>query len=343
MRTETEAVLSYGQMEARLEFLNAQKLPVVIRPWRGEPLSELVAAEREALASVLHRYGAILFRGFDLTTAKDFQAAAAACFEGELAPYLGGLSPRGKVAPGIFESTKLPHYMRLGQHHEMSYLPNPPRAIAFFCEVEPQDGGETPLADSRTIYRRIPVELRALFEREGVRYHRSLYGDGRNFLYSALNRWLKVRRSWMDAFLTTDRAEVERLCTEQGGEAHWDSEGGLRMSNVLPAVREHPETGEKLWFNHVSTFLITPKSAGLLRYLLYRLAYINPLKRPVHATLGNGAPITLSQLNTINEAIEKSTVMFPWKRGDLLLIDNFQVTHGRMPFNGERRILVAMH
>ena len=209
--------------------------------------------------------------------------------------------------------------------------------------VKPQHGGETPLADSRTIYRRIPVELRALFEREGVRYHRSLYGDGRNFLYSALNRWLKVRRSWMDAFLTTDRAEVERLCTEQGGEAHWDSEGGLRMSNVLPAVREHPETGEKLWFNHVSTFLITPKSAGLLRYLLYRLAYINPLKRPVHATLGNGAPITLSQLNTINEAIEKSTVMFPWKRGDLLLIDNFQVTHGRMPFNGERRILVAMH
>jgi alpha-ketoglutarate-dependent taurine dioxygenase len=63
----------------------------------------------------------------------------------------------------------------------------------------------------------------------------------------------------------------------------------------------------------------------------------------VHATLGNGEAITLAQVRTINEAVDSATVRFKWKRGDMLLVDNFQVTHGRMPFRGERRILVAMN
>lgn len=330
------------RLDARLEFLNEEKLPVMIRPAAGETLDELVRAEREQLTATLHRYGAILFRGFGLRTAEDFQAAAKTCFEGTLLPYLGGLSPRGQVREGVYESTLLPQRLRLAQHHEMSYLPNPPRAIAFFCEVAPEHGGETPLADSRLVYKRIPAELRERFEHAGVCYHRSLYGPGRNFVYAALNRWMKVRRSWMETFLTNDRAVVERVCAEQGGTADWDNEGGVRISSVMPAVRQHPETGEKLWFNHVSSFSITPASAGMMRYLMFRLAYLKPLRRPVHVTLGDGQAITLRELNQINAAIDSATVRFKWKRGDLLLVDNFQVTHGRMPFKGQRRILVAM-
>jgi alpha-ketoglutarate-dependent taurine dioxygenase len=331
------------QLEDRVEFLNEECLPVMIRPVAGEKLEALLRTEREPLREILRRYGAILFRDFGLRSAEDFQKAAAQCFEGDLLPYLGGLSPRGQVKEGVFESTKLPAYMRITQHHEMSYLPNPPRAIAFFCELEPQQGGETPLADSRKVYKQIPAGLRERFEQSGVCYHRTLYGPKRNFVYAALNRWLKVRRSWMETFLTTDRSVVERLCAEQGGTAHWDGEDGVRMSNILPAVRRHPETGEKLWFNHVTTFLMTPESAGMMRYLLYRLAYLNPLHRPVHATLGNGEPITLEELRTINEAVDSATVRFKWKQGDLLLVDNLQVSHGRMPFRGARRILVAMN
>jgi len=336
------ALLEEQQLEDRLEFLNEARLPVMIQPVAGEALENLLHGEREALGEILGLYGAVLFRGFGLRTAADFQHAAQQCFAGGLLPYLGGLSPRGQVTAGVFESTQLPARLRLAQHHEMSYLPAPPRAIAFFCEVEPEEGGETPLADSRRIYKRIPAGLRERFERAGVCYHRTLYGPGRNFVYAALNKWLKVRRSWMETFLTTDRAVVERVCAEQGGTAHWDHEGGVRITSVLPAVRRHPETGEKLWFNHVTSFLMTPESAGMMRYFFYRLAYLNPLRRPVHATLATGEAITLAELRKINQAVDSATVRFKWKRGDLLLVDNFQVTHGRMPFRGKRRILVAM-
>jgi alpha-ketoglutarate-dependent taurine dioxygenase len=35
-------------------------------------------------------------------------------------------------------------------------------------------------------------------------------------------------------------------------------------------------------------------------------------------------------------------VIFPWRQDDILMLDNFLVSHGREPFVGPRRILVAM-
>ena len=39
---------------------------------------------------------------------------------------------------------------------------------------------------------------------------------------------------------------------------------------------------------------------------------------------------------------ERTAIRFPWQRGDILLVDNFLVSHGREPFVGPRSILVAM-
>jgi alpha-ketoglutarate-dependent taurine dioxygenase len=88
-----------------------------------------------------------------------------------------------------------------------------------------------------------------------------------------------------------------------------------------------------VWFNQVSTFLAVPAEIGIWRWLLYR---------SLHATLGNGDPIRLRELIAIYKAIESATVAFPWQRGDFLLIDNYLVTHGRLPFRGNRRILVSI-
>ena len=41
-------------------------------------------------------------------------------------------------------------------------------------------------------------------------------------------------------------------------------------------------------------------------------------------------------------ALRAETVTFPWRRGDVLLLDNMLTAHGRRPFTGDRRVLVAM-
>jgi alpha-ketoglutarate-dependent taurine dioxygenase len=35
-------------------------------------------------------------------------------------------------------------------------------------------------------------------------------------------------------------------------------------------------------------------------------------------------------------------VIFPWSAGDVLILDNMLMMHGRQPYEGERRVLVAM-
>jgi alpha-ketoglutarate-dependent taurine dioxygenase len=330
-------------VQDRISFLNERGLPALVTALPGESLTALLTDEREALEAVRLRYGAILFRGFDLSTPEEFRAAAALAFDNGLRDYVGGVSPRGQVMAGVYESTRFPAHLRIPQHNEMAYLPDPPRGLAFFCEVPPERDGETPLADARTIYELMPAEVREAFEARGVSYHRYLYGPKWNLHHLTRNKLVKLHTSWMAAFDTNDPGVVERSCAENGGQVRWDREEGAKINHVLPAVRLHPETGEKLWFNQVSTFLSSPRSTGWWRWLLYQIAYPNPFRRPFHAAFGDGGKISHGQVDQVNAAIDQAMVKFRWERGDLLLVDNFLVTHGRMPYSGARRILVAIH
>jgi alpha-ketoglutarate-dependent taurine dioxygenase len=330
-------------LESRVEFLNDKQLPAVIMAAPGESLDSLLTEQRESLAAIRRRHGAILFRGFNLTTAEDFHAASALAFEGDLRSYIGGVSPRGQVTAGVYESTRFPSHLRIPQHNEMSYLPDPPRELAFFCETPPDSGGETPLADSRLIYKLLPPDLLETLRNFGISYHRYLYGSRWNIHSRFCNSIVSLHTSWRAAFSTQDRAVVEQNCAESNSTVKWDREDGAKINNVLPAFRTHPDSGEMLWFNQVPTFISSPKSVGLWRWFLYRIAHPMPTRRPFHATFGDKRPITYKQLNAINQAIDSASIRFKWQRGDLLIVDNFLVTHGRMPFHGKRRILVAIH
>ena len=330
-------------IETRLQFLNERKLPAVITANPGESLPALLTGYRASLTAIKRKYGAILFRGFDLTTAEEFRSTANLAFENELKDYVGGVSPRGQVMSGVYESTRFPAHLRIPQHNEMAYLPDPPRELAFFCEIEPQHAGETPLADSRTIYELMPPEIREAFEAHGISYHRYLNGPRMSLNHRNRHRIAKLHTSWMAAFSTEDPTVVERACAENNSTVTWDKEEGAMISNILPSVRRHPDTGEMLWFNQAATFLSSPRSSGLLRWMLYQAAFPAPLYRPFHATFGDGSPISMRQLNGMHQAIDDATIRFRWQRGDLLIVDNFLVTHGRMPYRGDRRILVAIH
>ncbi|MEL6485978.1 MAG: TauD/TfdA family dioxygenase, partial [Pseudomonadota bacterium] len=42
------------------------------------------------------------------------------------------------------------------------------------------------------------------------------------------------------------------------------------------------------------------------------------------------------------EAAEELTVDCTWQAGDVALVDNYTVMHGRRPFEGKRRVLASL-
>ena len=63
---------------------------------------------------------------------------------------------------------------------------------------------------------------------------------------------------------------------------------------------------------------------------------------PFDVRYGDGSPVTLDELLPVYEAMERLTVSRPWREGDILLLDNVAVAHGRNPYEGRRDVRVAL-
>ena len=94
-----------------------------------------------------------------------------------------------------------------------------------------------------------------------------------------------------------------------------------------------------LWFNH-ATFFNTMTLDTALRETL--LANFDKDDLPYNTYYGDGSPIESSVIQALRKAYLDETVSFPWKKGDVLMLDNMMVAHGRSPFKGPRRILVGL-
>jgi hypothetical protein len=63
---------------------------------------------------------------------------------------------------------------------------------------------------------------------------------------------------------------------------------------------------------------------------------------PRNSYYGDGSPIESSVLDEIRGVYREESFSFPWHEGDIMMLDNFLSTHGREPFVGPRKIVVAM-
>ena len=61
-----------------------------------------------------------------------------------------------------------------------------------------------------------------------------------------------------------------------------------------------------------------------------------------HARYGDGSDISMGDLEAVDSAYRRAELTFPWEAGDVLILDNRLMVHGRKPFEGERAVFVAM-
>lgn len=302
-----------------------KELPLLIKPaLEGLNLLSWIQKNKDFIKRNISISGGILWRNFALKETEEFEQIIRELW-GELLEYTYCSTPRSHVKGKIYTSTEYPSHQTIPLHNEMAYCPQYPHFIAFFCQESANVGGETPIADSRKVLKGIEPQIVAKFEEKQIMYVRN-YGE-------------ELDLSWQNVFQTTDKSEVENYCRQQGIEFEWKSGDCLRTRQVCQAVATHPKTEEKVWFNQAHLFHISnlePKVQELL------LAEYSPEELPRNAYYGDGTPIESQVLAEIRQNYQQETIMFPWHRGDILMLDNMLTAHGRRPYIGQRQILVGM-
>ncbi|WP_196137582.1 TauD/TfdA family dioxygenase [Aliikangiella sp. G2MR2-5] len=267
--------------------------------------------------------GALLFRGFRLAEKERFERFAAQACNQLIGNYAD--LPEESGTDVIYGSTPYPEDKTIYFHNESSHLNQWPTKQFFACVTPSHTGGETPIVDCRVLYKELPQEFLAKCKQHGLLYIR-------NFIPG-----LDV--SWQDFFKTESKADVELACQAENMQVEWGEFGRLKISKRVDAIKKHPVTGEDIFFNqiqlHHPNFLNHSERESLIELF-------GEEGLPRNVRFGDGSIISDEIANELYDACVRNCVKFNWQKGDLLMVDNRIIAHARLPFKGERKILVAM-
>lgn len=299
-------------------------LPLVVEPAIPDVnLVQWAQENRPWIEDRLLEHGAILFRNFDGRSIAGFESFTAAICPDLFGGY--GDLPREQESQNLYESTPYPADQTIHFHNEASHTDRWPMKQLFFSVTVAAQGGETPIVDCRKIYSALDPGLVRQFAEKGLLYVRN-FVEGFDV-------------SWQEFFRTDDQDAVARYCEKFSIDLEWRPDGGLRASQICPAVARHPKTGEMLFFNQLQLHHPRLLPPGVRESLE---ALFSPEDFPRSVWFGDGSPIEDAMVDAVLQVYRDQAASFAWQEGDILLVDNMLIAHSRNPFQGPRKIVVAM-
>lgn len=324
--------------------ISSHDLPLAIEPVNKQmnltETLQLLGHHRENLKKHLLQSGGLLFRNFPVSNEKDFSNFIKNLGLGKFIDYIGGDSPRTKIAEGIYTSTEAPPSIKIPLHNELSFIDLYPKHIYFYCHIAPQKDGETTLGDARQILQSMNDKIKLRFKDKGLKYtSRYFY---KSPLMNVVNKLQPSHKTWIDVFETEDKDEVEHKCRLSNFNFKWNKNDWIQISQHRPATIRHPQTNEEVWFNQAHLFDFNPKLLGMWRYIAAQALYYRKYTKLHDVAFGDLTTIPREDLYQIMDVLDENTIKFPWQKGDVLVLDNILAMHGRATFTGKRRVMAAM-
>ncbi|OHW92584.1 taurine catabolism dioxygenase [Colletotrichum incanum] len=208
------------------------------------------------LRTLLDKHGAVYFQNLGLKSADEFSQFAHA-FGWAAHEDIGNPVRRTTHAKNVATANEGPNTQPVYPHNEFGLSPHYPAYVFFYCATAPETGGETPINNS-----------------VGVKYQLFYLNGPRDQTSSAETTLLQAYgRAVLDSddtetARTKIETEVKRLPTAQWV---WENQsdgnplGDLRVWQHLPAVRDHPRTGDTAFFNNVVSRFLNAIDAGTLQ------------------------------------------------------------------------------
>ncbi|BAY24657.1 hypothetical protein NIES2100_44520 [Calothrix sp. NIES-2100] len=334
------------------------ELPLVIEPVYDKSFTVLKALLNEScdwFNKQLDTYGAILFRGFEVEGAEQFQKVLELLNIKLESFYHFGSAHRVRITDKVFTSSEAPPDTIIAPHNELNMVPRRPSVLAFFCQVPPDIYGETPIINTEKLFYSLPASLQhkiSNFPQRFVRY--------------VPNHLLEI------VFEELSREEITKLLQEQGFDFTWEEDGSINFECAHIPLFSHPKTNRLCFCLSIVDCLVSREWYRNLeqRYSFGQRLYYNWLPANLYkkiqqglttaATVVDGSQKRTSTLNTyfldehnqhttmtaaeakeLGKAEWKNSVIFQWKQGDILIMDNLQVAHSRLNTKLPRKILTA--
>ena len=300
-----------------IALLSPRELPITLGAALDGPSKTIVS-------DLINAHGFVVFRGYDVQSDQDFHRFVES-FGLENFKYADSFSNavRHNRTDRVFTANEAPPNVEIFLHHEMAQTFTFPGALFFFCEKAAESGGATPVCRSDLTLKTLEAANPGFVEKlrkVGVKY--------RNSMPSEANPESGQGRSWKDTLTVGSAQEAEEKLSALGYRFNWLDDGGLSVQTPALAAVDHFGRGKDVFFNQ-----IVAAAAG------WTMAADD--KEP-RLCFGDNSPMKQKDLADAITAAYQHTVDLNWQTGDVALLDNLKVMHGRRPFEGRRSVLASL-
>ena len=205
----------------------------------------------------------------------------------------------------------------IGLHIENGNTPRSPDVVAFFAERAAFEGSQTTICDGAQFYADMDDEL---------------------------------QRRWSSP-MTVERLLPEPrwkryLANEHPAISHPDE---VRMEHILQFQQAIPGQSFELHDDGSLTYRLTVEPVRRSAFGCAELAFANSVLGPSHNyeppryTLADGSAVTADEIEALRGLAEDHTHEINWQDGDIAVLDNTRVMHGRRAIaDAERTLFVGM-
>ncbi|EFE95266.1 TauD/TfdA family dioxygenase [Serratia odorifera] len=263
------------------------------------------------LLSTLHDHGYAVLRGFQhgigefsrlvRQTSGRISLDPARSFDGDTAQ---------KVDAG---------YDKVGLHCENGNSPFWPDLCWFYCQLAPAQGSQTTVCDGKLVYQHLSADARAAFAAQDIAYSRRVEeSKWKTYAFHALATQANAPASLEETTLAHLLALTEGAA---GTQITLDDDGAIRYRFQTPAIRASRINLREV--NNFANSIFGPS---------------NNYEKP-QITFADGSEIPRDLLAEADTVCDRFTDDVGWQHGDIVLIDNSRVMHGRRRIEDKARTI----